>query len=60
MLLDSDVLNKLHQEFNDLLKEVNIRIVTFAEAKSTRVSTLGVDFHIVPPEFSCKHIFCVM
>ncbi|XP_054262327.1 protein SERAC1 isoform X2 [Macrosteles quadrilineatus] len=49
---NSDVLNKLHQEFNDLLKEVNIRIVTFAEAKSTRVSTLGVDFHIVPPEFS--------
>lgn len=47
---DSQVLNELHKQFYTFLSNVDVKIVTFGEAKSTR--TLGVDIHIVPPEFS--------
>ncbi|XP_046689234.1 protein SERAC1 isoform X3 [Homalodisca vitripennis] len=46
------ILTDLHERFNDLLQEVNVKIVTFTETKSTRIATLGMDLHIVPPEFS--------
>lgn len=47
---DSQVLNELHKQFYIFLSNVDVKIVTFGEAKTTR--TLGVDIHIVPPEFS--------
>lgn len=49
---NSDVLNHIHEGFLNFLKEVEVKIVTFAEAKSTRISNLGVDIHVVPPKFS--------
>lgn len=45
-------MNELHKQFYIFLSNVDVKIVTFGEAKTTR--TLGVDIHIVPPEFSRK------
>lgn len=57
LISDSCILNKLHDQFQYFLASYDTKIVTFAECKCTKISTLGIDVHIVPPEFSCKDLF---
>lgn len=47
--LDSPYLKKMHEKFLNIIKEVPMKVITFVETKSTVVTAMKFNFHLVEP-----------